>query len=351
MITYRIEPGPNIFVDLFNSIAQSSGNAPLPDGSIYVGSGKAALDLILSFLRETGVLPDKMSPILMPKWLGTWVYAQTLSHGFPTVDVNAAAKVVICYHQYGFPQDMDRVQDIADTRRMVLIEDCAHTIESRYKGRPVGTFGEFWLSSFSKFAFCFALGAVGSKNEKFLPFVDERCRNASAALRFLVNAFKLLDEWNAGRNHPSLSKTFHGLRSMAYSRYGDQVLAGPAARRLWASKREGELSARRDNYRMLRSEAYKRGFCNHLMSDDDVVPYAVPLQMSLDARLEYKLALHAAGVEAREYRFDVARCIFDPQFVPCLLVPVHSGMSGRGMDILLSLLPKAQKPILTGELS
>lgn len=340
MTTYRIEPGPNIPGDLLHSMVRTGVDAPLSDGAVYVGSGKAALDLILSFLRETGVLPNKMSPILMPQWLGTWVYAQTLSHGFPTVDVSSAAKVVVCYHQYGFPQDMDRVQDIADARRMVLVEDCAHVIESRYKGALVGTFGEFWLSSFSKFAFCFALGGVGSKNQKFLPFVAERCRNASATLRLLVNGFKLFDEWNASASRPWMPNAFHGMRNMAYSRYGDQVLAGPAARSLWAFKREGELSARRSNYRMLRAEADRFGFCDHLASDDDVVPYAVPLIIDTNARLEYKAALHAEGIEAREYQFDVARCVFDPKFVRCLLVPVHSGMSGRGMDILLSLLPK-----------
>jgi DegT/DnrJ/EryC1/StrS aminotransferase family len=346
MTVYRIEPPPGLS-DLYRSfIEPSSNDSPIP-GLFYVGSGKAALDLILSFLARSGVLTNKMSPILMPQWLGTWVYSQTLLHGFPVLDPKAQTPVAVCYHQYGFPQNMDLVRDIARDRRMVLIEDCAHAPDSRYKGAQAGTLGQYSLFSFSKFTFCYALGGVISSNPEFGEFVAERVRHSSGALKLLVNGFKLIDEMNSGADCPVLTRAFLGARSMMYSRYGDQAVAGSAAKKLWNHKRARELAARRGNYQMIRTETDGFGISDHLASDD-VAPYAVPLIFDQERMTEVAGALRGAGVEAGQYQFDVARCVFEPDFRRCLLVPVHSGMSGRGMDILLSVLRKALAPRHSG---
>ena len=338
MTVYRIEPPPRLS-DLYHSFTEPNSNALPISGLTYVGSGKAALDLILSFLAKSGVLVNKMSPILMPQWLGAWVYSQTLSHGFPVLDPKADASVAICYHQYGFPQNMDLVRNIARDRRMVLIEDCAHAADSQYKGARVGTFGQYSLFSFSKFTFCYALGAVISSNPEFGEFVNERAKRSSSALKLLVNGFKLIDEMNSSADRPILKRAFLGVRSMMYARYGDQVVAGSAAKRLWIHKRERELAARRENYRIIRTETERLGICDQLGSDE-VTPYAVPLIFDRERMTEVAGALRNAGVEAGQYQFDVARCVFEPDFRRCLLVPVHSGMTGRGMDILLSILRK-----------
>ncbi len=47
----------------------------------YVGSGKAAIASILAYLRETGVLADKMDGVLVPGWLGVQVYQTILDQG------------------------------------------------------------------------------------------------------------------------------------------------------------------------------------------------------------------------------------------------------------------------------
>jgi CDP-6-deoxy-D-xylo-4-hexulose-3-dehydrase len=41
----------------------------------------------------------------------------------------------------GNPCDMDRVQAICQKRNLILIEDCCEALGSRFKGKPVGTFG------------------------------------------------------------------------------------------------------------------------------------------------------------------------------------------------------------------
>ena len=46
------------------------------------------------------------------------------------------------------PCNMDQIMKIVKKHNLYLIEDCAHAIESKYKGKNVGTFGTFGCFSF-----------------------------------------------------------------------------------------------------------------------------------------------------------------------------------------------------------
>ncbi|GAA2043990.1 MULTISPECIES: DegT/DnrJ/EryC1/StrS aminotransferase family protein [Streptomyces] len=56
--------------------------------------------------------------------------------------VTEHTRVVTVVHQWGHPADMDRVLDIAARYGLKVLEDCSHAHGSRYRGRPVGTFGD-----------------------------------------------------------------------------------------------------------------------------------------------------------------------------------------------------------------
>jgi dTDP-4-amino-4,6-dideoxygalactose transaminase len=57
-------------------------------------------------------------------------------------------KVILPVHFAGRPCDMDAICSLVKDRDLKLIEDCAHAIETEYKGRKVGTFGDFGSFSF-----------------------------------------------------------------------------------------------------------------------------------------------------------------------------------------------------------
>ncbi|WP_369204316.1 DegT/DnrJ/EryC1/StrS family aminotransferase [Streptomyces sp. PU-14G] len=56
--------------------------------------------------------------------------------------ITERTKVITAVHQWGHPCDMDAVLDIARRYGLRVVEDCSHAHGSRYKGRPVGTFGD-----------------------------------------------------------------------------------------------------------------------------------------------------------------------------------------------------------------
>jgi dTDP-4-amino-4,6-dideoxygalactose transaminase len=57
-------------------------------------------------------------------------------------------RAIVPTHLYGLPCDMDRILAIAGRHNLIVLEDCAHSLGARYKGKPVGTFGTGALFSF-----------------------------------------------------------------------------------------------------------------------------------------------------------------------------------------------------------
>ncbi len=57
-------------------------------------------------------------------------------------------RALLPVHFAGRPCDMDALVDIARRKGLVLIEDCAHAIETEYKGKKAGMFGDFGCFSF-----------------------------------------------------------------------------------------------------------------------------------------------------------------------------------------------------------
>ena len=55
---------------------------------------------------------------------------------------------IVPTHLYGLPCDMDAIMSIAERHGLKVIEDCAHALGARFRGRQVGTFGDGAFFSF-----------------------------------------------------------------------------------------------------------------------------------------------------------------------------------------------------------
>ena len=62
--------------------------------------------------------------------------------------ITPRTKAIMPVHFAGRACDMDALMALADSHRLMIIEDCAHAIETRYKGREAGLFGELGCFSF-----------------------------------------------------------------------------------------------------------------------------------------------------------------------------------------------------------
>jgi len=64
--------------------------------------------------------------------------------------ITPRSKVLIVQHTFGNPANLDQLIEFAKKNGLFVIEDCAHALGSKYKGKFVGTFGDAAFSSFGR---------------------------------------------------------------------------------------------------------------------------------------------------------------------------------------------------------
>ena len=82
------------------------------------------------------------------------VFADSEKHS-PNIDVQHVeslitpkTKALVCVHYGGVACDLDALTTLSKKHNLVLIEDAAHALGSRYKNKPLGTFGTLGVFSF-----------------------------------------------------------------------------------------------------------------------------------------------------------------------------------------------------------
>ena len=64
--------------------------------------------------------------------------------------ITPKTRIVIVQHTFGVPADMDKVIKFCKQQNLLLIEDCAHALGAKYKGKLAGTFGSAAFFSFGR---------------------------------------------------------------------------------------------------------------------------------------------------------------------------------------------------------
>ncbi len=93
--------------------------------------------------------------------------------------ITPKTKAILLLHYGGIPCEMDEIMALAEKYNLKVIEDCAAGVCSKYKGKPLGTFGDMAMWSFDamKILVCgdgailhFKDPKVKEKAEKYLYF-------------------------------------------------------------------------------------------------------------------------------------------------------------------------------------
>lgn len=75
--------------------------------------------------------------------------------------ITAKTRAIIPVHLFGQSSDMDEVMKLAKERNLLVVEDCAQAIGTKYRGRFAGSFGNFGAFSFFPTKNLGALGDAG----------------------------------------------------------------------------------------------------------------------------------------------------------------------------------------------
>jgi len=128
---------------------------------IGVGNGTEALHLALRALdvgpgdEVITVAHTFIATALAISWTGARPVFVEVDPATYTIDVEQVAaaitprtKAILPVHLYGQPADMGPLIELAQTRGLRVLEDCAQAHGARYGGRVVGTFGAIGSFSF-----------------------------------------------------------------------------------------------------------------------------------------------------------------------------------------------------------
>jgi len=93
-----------------------------------------------------------------------------------TKKIAERTRAIILQHTFGRPGPIEEVLEIGKEHKLLIIEDCAHSLSAAYKGRKLGTYGDAAILSFGreKVISSLAGGAIIVNNQNLVkPIVSQ----------------------------------------------------------------------------------------------------------------------------------------------------------------------------------
>jgi perosamine synthetase len=112
--------------------------------TLGIGPGDEVIVPTLTYIAAVNsIVYTGATPVFVDSRADTW----QMDPADVARQITPRTKAIMAVHLYGHPCDMDALGALARARGVFLIEDCAEAFGAKYKGRPVGTFGD--ISTFS----------------------------------------------------------------------------------------------------------------------------------------------------------------------------------------------------------
>lgn len=130
-----------------HAIALSNGTVALEAAlrALRVGPGDEVVVTPRSFIASVSCV---VSVGAVPVFADVDRDTQNLSAKTIAAALTARTRAVVPVHLNGMPCDMDGIVELARSRNLAVVEDCAQAVGARYKGRMVGSIGDIGAWSF-----------------------------------------------------------------------------------------------------------------------------------------------------------------------------------------------------------
>lgn len=156
--------------------------------AIATCSGRYALELILKSLnlkKDDEVIIPAYTFYIVPlviKKLGLKPVFVDINLNTANIDVSQIknkitkkTKAIIVTHLFGRPADIKEISEIAQKKKIYIIEDCAQAHGTEYKGKKVGSFGEagFFSLDTTKPVNTFGGGIITTNDQNLMKLIKE----------------------------------------------------------------------------------------------------------------------------------------------------------------------------------
>jgi dTDP-4-amino-4,6-dideoxygalactose transaminase len=139
--TLRFEEDFKRYIDVPFALGTNSctGALHLALAGLEVGKGDEVITSTMTFAATANVIVHcGATPVFAD------IDARTMNLDPDEVEkrITPRTKAVVAVHYSGRPCDMDRLRAICTAHRLALVEDAAHAVGARYKGRQAGSLGD-----------------------------------------------------------------------------------------------------------------------------------------------------------------------------------------------------------------
>jgi dTDP-4-amino-4,6-dideoxygalactose transaminase len=130
-----------------------------------VGEGDEVIVPAMSFAASANVVARVRAK---PVFVDIELRSRNIDVALIEAAISPRTRAIMPVHFSGLAVDMDAVQSIAANHGLRVIEDAAHAIGTRYRGRLIGSFGDLTVFSFhpNKNMTCIEGGAIATGDEK-----------------------------------------------------------------------------------------------------------------------------------------------------------------------------------------
>lgn len=129
--------------------------------------------------------------------------------------ITPRTKAISWVNYAGVAPDIEGLQSLAKEFDLILIEDNAHGLGGSYKGKPLGSFGDFATQSFhaTKNIQCGEGGALVINNEKYIEraeIIREKGTNRTQFIAGKIDKYKWIDEGSSYLLAEQLAAVLYG---------------------------------------------------------------------------------------------------------------------------------------------
>lgn len=148
--------------------------------------GRDGITAILEHLRlkpddEVYISTSSSSP-----FVSSCVTSTIFNYCKPSRVVTEKTRLMFIIHEFGVPDPKTKaIVELAREKGIPVVEDCAHTFDSKIDGKLVGNFGDYAIYSLSKVFPMKGGGVITGDNLDFVPFLSSE-ENIEQELRYYL---------------------------------------------------------------------------------------------------------------------------------------------------------------------
>lgn len=283
--------------------------------------------------------------------------------------IDSRTRAILAIHYFGFPQPIQKFRDLCDTRKLYLIEDCAHVLARRTTDRVrLGDSGDISIFSWRKFLPIYDGGQLVINNPK-LKF-DAALDKGDFLFRLKVakNTFERLFEDSRGGRLRKLA-FFPNVASSLSRCLAHLYNSAAKARQVNSYAVEFDLKSvnlamssiskhildrtviseitekRRSNYVRLANSVNGMAGVSPLFTSlpENVCPWIFPLLVH--GKKDFQMLLRAKGIPATSWGgvihpslplqyFPKARVLYDS----LMFIPIHQSLDERDLETIIRVL-------------